>query len=366
MTRFKTLATLGLALLTCLPAFSQEIEEVKKPQPYTFITLQGGAQETFTNCSFDKLVTPIGAFSVGRFFTPAVGGRIGVQGWKNKSGYRFGGVDETFKFNYATTNIDLMFNLSNMICPKRAHTFNVILLGGVGLAYVWDNDGQKEIAAKHGFSEPLAWDDERITHNFRVGLQFDIDVARWLAVNLEVDANNMHDRFNAKTNGRGDWQVAALAGLTFKIGRKKAAPAPVPVKPAPAPQPAPAPEPKPEPKPEPTPAPKAKENLRESVFFAIAQYEPKAGEEAKVARIADWLKKHPSANVTLTGYADKNTGTAEINRKLSDQRASTIANMLIKKYGIDASRIKTDFKGDTVQPFAENDDNRVTIAIAAE
>lgn len=40
--------------------------------------------------------------------------------------------------------------------------------------------------------------------------------------------------------------------------------------------------------------------------------------------------------------------------------------MLIEKYGIDASRLSTDFKGDQVQPFKENDSNRVVIGVAKE
>ena len=34
--------------------------------------------------------------------------------------------------------------------------------------------------------------------------------------------------------------------------------------------------------------------------------------------------------------------------------------------GVSASRITTDAKGDTVQPFAQNDQNRVVIAICEE
>jgi outer membrane protein OmpA-like peptidoglycan-associated protein len=36
------------------------------------------------------------------------------------------------------------------------------------------------------------------------------------------------------------------------------------------------------------------------------------------------------------------------------------------RQGVNASRITTDAKGDTVQPFAENDQNRVVIAICEE
>lgn len=365
----KLLAALCVVAMTALPSFAQEKVRDYEPYPYTFITLQGGGQVTFTNASFNKLVTPIGAFSVGHFFTPAVGARIGVQGWNNKAGYKIDGTNETYKFKYATSNIDLMFNLTNMICPKRTHAFNVILLGGVGLAYAWDKDGQDVILSKYGIQEPLTWGDDRLTHNFRVGMQLEANVAKNVGVNLEVAANNMHDRFNAKQNGKGDWQATALLGVTFKFGFKKKA---VPVQePAPVVVPsAPKPEPKPEPKPTPAPAPKPvvkeKAKTRIDVFFTINSSEIRATEMSKVETLAQWLKQHPTATVNLTGYADAGTGTKEINQKLSEKRAEAVTKKLVEEYNIDAARIKTDFKGDTVQPFTDNDSNRAVIALGEE
>jgi outer membrane protein OmpA-like peptidoglycan-associated protein len=47
----------------------------------------------------------------------------------------------------------------------------------------------------------------------------------------------------------------------------------------------------------------------------------------------------------------------------SERRAKVTTDLLVKK-GIDASRITTTAKGDTEQPFAENDLNRVSICVA--
>ena len=76
------------------------------------------------------------------------------------------------------------------------------------------------------------------------------------------------------------------------------------------------------------------------------------------------MKANPNSKVVVTGYADKGTGNARINRDLSEHRAKVVAGMLVKDYNISASRIDIDFKGDTEQPYAENDLNRVTICIA--
>ena len=47
-------------------------------------------------------------------------------------------------------------------------------------------------------------------------------------------------------------------------------------------------------------------------------------------------------------------------------RAESVKKELTKKYGIKANRITTDSKGDTVQPYADNDRNRLTIVLAEE
>ena len=75
------------------------------------------------------------------------------------------------------------------------------------------------------------------------------------------------------------------------------------------------------------------------------------------------MKKYPESKVTLSGYADKGTGNARINLRLSEGRVNYVANCLRNEFGIEAERIFTEFKGDTVQPFADNDSNRVTICV---
>lgn len=59
-------------------------------------------------------------------------------------------------------------------------------------------------------------------------------------------------------------------------------------------------------------------------------------------------------DVVVTGYADKETGSAQRNEQLSMQRAECVANYLIG-LGIPASRITTNWVGDTEQAFASPD-----------
>ncbi len=85
-------------------------------------------------------------------------------------------------------------------------------------------------------------------------------------------------------------------------------------------------------------------------------------DSVKVAQLAEWLKAHPKATVVVTGYADKGTGNAQINYRLSKERMEAVVKILADKYGIDKSRFSGKIKGDTEQPFSENDKNRVVIS----
>ena len=87
-------------------------------------------------------------------------------------------------------------------------------------------------------------------------------------------------------------------------------------------------------------------------------------EASKVKDIADYLNKYPNAKVVVTGYADAGTGNDKINDRLAAQRADAVVKALKEQYSIAADRISYDSKGARVQPFAENDMNRVSICIA--
>ncbi len=372
--KFKTILT-SLLVAGCATqgAFAQSTDKSEKEKadyPHMFIGVQGGGQVTFTNYKATKLITPISTFSVGGMFTPAVGARLHVSGINEKGGLK--SLDKTYEYKYVTSNLDLMLNLCNVFAPNKNHTLNAYLIGGVGLGYAWDNDDLKGLSLSASEKNlNLRWDEDRLVHNFRVGMQLEAELCRNVGLNLEVTANNLHDRFNSKLNGKGDWQVQAMLGLNFKFGFKKKRPAREVVPPVqepvreepkevtPAPQPAPAPAPAPKPAPE-----KKAETKRVEVFFALNSATPNQAEEAKVKDLAAWLKAHPDAKVELTGYADAGTGNANVNNTISQKRVNQIAKLLSEKYGITASRISSAHKGDTVQPFSSNDANRVVIGLS--
>ena len=73
------------------------------------------------------------------------------------------------------------------------------------------------------------------------------------------------------------------------------------------------------------------------------------------------LRADKDKTFTLIGSADKDTGTKEINQRLSEQRMEYVYNLLKDKYGIDPSRLVKKAEGDTNNRFAEPELNRVVI-----
>ena len=354
----KNLLTAAVALLMAGAAQAQ----TNTWTSYSFVEAQGGVQLTSTNAPMDKLITPTAALSFGHYFTPVVGARLHVNAWQSKSGLASTG--QYYKWKYVTPDLDLLVNLTNLFGKGSDHALNVILLGGVGLNYAWDNDELKDLNLPAN-TMPLAWDKNRLGHNLRAGLRLETNQAKPFGVSLEVDANSLDDRFNSKTNDKDDWMFTAMLGLNFRFGHKKAAPRyvtktievidtfevdePITIK---------VKEKQPKTKTE-----TKHMKMNEAIFFKIRESDANAasGIDEAIKKVAELMKCSDDAMFTVTGYADKGTGSAKMNKKYAKQRADDVAKKLVEQYGLDAKRLKTDSKGDTVQPFEENDKNRCVI-----
>ena len=349
-----TLMAVVAGLMACTTAMAQD-DSGGKLKSYSYVEAQGGVQMTLTDAKMDKLITPVGALSFGHYFTHVVGARLHVNGWQAKSGFNDLGF---YKWNFITTDADLLLNLTNLVSSNKSgsHPLNVILLGGIGLTNAWHNgDANTMYQANRTLNMPLVWSGNRLSHNIRAGLRLETNVTKPIGVSLEVAANSLDDRFNSKMNDADDWMITGMVGVSFRFGHKytKAAPVPVPVV-TETPKPAKVPVVKTR-----TIEKKEPVNIHEEAFFNIREAGPV--EMARMQRIADFLKTYPNATVNITGYADKGTGNPTINMKYSQDRADNFKKELVDKYGADGSRISTDAKGDTVQPFTENDKNRCVI-----
>ena len=94
-----------------------------------------------------------------------------------------------------------------------------------------------------------------------------------------------------------------------------------------------------------------------TIGFVINKSELTSQSDAYLYSIAQAYK---DSELIVKGYADVKTGNPEYNMELSKKRAEVVKNKLIE-YG--ATNVSIEAFGDTVQPFADNDMNRVAIVI---
>ena len=68
-------------------------------------------------------------------------------------------------------------------------------------------------------------------------------------------------------------------------------------------------------------------------------------EKVNLETVAKMIKATPEKKYSVTGYADKQTGTVEGNAKLANNRSQNVYDILINQYGVPASQLVRDSKG---------------------
>ena len=367
----------GVVALSCVSASAQEADKtVNVFTPHWYAQAQIGGQYTLGEIGFGKLLSPNAQVGVGYNFNQVVGARFSLNTWQSKAGQNVAGNVYKWKWNYVAPMVDATFNLTNLFCEYNPDRLvEVGVFGGIGANIAWGNDEAADAKAailkseaatealKYG-ATPLEnlWDGTKTRFVARVGANVDFRVSDRVKLGVELSANTLSDKYNSKKAGNPDWYFNALVGVKVALGEThttKVIPAPKPVekiieriieKPAPA------------------PAPKVEskvveENFRRDIFFPIGNSNIAKSQRTKIAEIVEYMKENPDAKITLTGYADKGTGSAAFNDKIAARRALTVYNTLAAK-GVAKSRMIKESKGSRVQPFEENDMNRVTICIA--
>ncbi len=99
-------------------------------------------------------------------------------------------------------------------------------------------------------------------------------------------------------------------------------------------------------------------NLQPTVLFRQGKSTVDKSQQANVEMIAQYMKNHPEATVEIKGYASPE-GSAELNQKLSEDRAAAVKNMLVKTYKISEDRLTTQGMGATDKLFEQVEFNRV-------
>lgn len=378
-----TLVAVGL----CASAQAQQPQTEEVFDPHWFVQVQPlGGQYTLGEAEFSDLFSYNLQAGVGYQFNPVFSLRLSANAWRSKGALDIPlstlGTDyNKWRWSYVAPMVDANVNLTNLLLGyKYDRLFNLGVFAGLGANIAWDNDEavglynairSKNTQAYHQSME-YTWDRTQVYFTGRLGVTGDFRINDMFSVGLEVSANALSDKYNSKRAGNLDWYFNGLVGLRVNLGQthhteaakgmpqiihrvdtiyvKSNAPQSQRHNVAPA-----------------TAAAQASTGpFRREIFYTIrATQVVTQDSKDKVKEVADYLKQHPNAKVSVTGYADKGTGNATINTSLSQKRAKTVADILKKQYGIDASRITVDYKGHNEQPFPnDNDKNRVTICIA--
>lgn len=285
---------------------------------------------------FKKLRSNPGvSVAVGKWFTPGIGLRTKVQGiWGKNVDADWN--DETNEGNgnkYWILNEQIMFNLSNLFCGYnenrvwnlipfvgagvgRSMTYNQYAMNmSLGIQSSWkvgkktslfveagwnrleNNINGKDYAGRKG-----TWESHTNNLYAEVGISIGLGKSSWKKA-ADVDAiNSLHqselDALNAQLN---DAQ-AENERLQSLLQNQK------PVK----------------------EVVKELVNTPVSIFFNLGKSKIANKKDlVNVQALADYAKAN-NVKLLVNGYADSNTGSAQVNQKLSEERAKTVANQLMK------------------------------------
>ncbi len=307
---------------------------------------------------------PGASIAIGKWFTPGIGLRTKLQGIWGKTVTDDNNYGNGNK--YWTLNEHILFNVSNLLFgynPNRVWNVVPFVGGGVTRSCTYNRYGM-------GLS---------------AGLLNQFNVSRKVAINFELGWNRYegdHDGVDASNGQRGwdshDNQLYAEVGLTLNIGKTGWNKVPdvdaikalsqsqidalnaqlndanaenARLKNLLANQ-----------KPVENKTVKEFVNTPVSVFFNINKTNIASQKDlVNIEALAKYAKEN-GAKLKVDGYADSATGNEKINQRLSEGRANTVADELVKM-GIDRSNITTQGHGgvDELSPVSFN--RRATVQV---
>ena len=369
------IAITGLLLLFSLSSLAQKSESY-------YIEVGGGTQVLFstdvTNLDLKRRLTPSISLTGGKWFSPVLGARLQLNGYSLNgystteglylnnplsNGLIFGQndlvrdevtirPDGSYRhyLRYVNAHIDIqtsLFNLFSGYDPERK--FDIIPALGLGYFRTLEYKGTP---ATNNISTNLS-----VMFKYSINKKFD--------VNLEAHGAVLPGSFDGRiTRKMYEGNAGLNLGITYSFGSK---PKPVEVV-------------------YPTTIEIVKDTVLlekivekevvrkekrdpfvlASVRFALSQFVPLTNQETTLVNVVSYLKTNPNTKIRLDGYGDKETGSTSVNLAISIKRANNIQELLTEKYGINPQRIEVRGLGAEIQPYQENDWNRVVVITAIE
>ncbi|MDR1356988.1 MAG: OmpA family protein [Tannerellaceae bacterium] len=304
--------------------------------------------------------------SFGKWFNPYVAFRVQLTGGPLVGYDADRTAPELFKQNniFGAAHADLLLDVTNLWAPYREKkVFRLIPWVGLGYAQRFENQGipRTESPTLNG----------GILTAFRLSKRVDL--------NLEVQGSLLNEDFNRIYKYHlTDFIAQGTIGLTFKLGKtdfeviepmdytllndlnsqintlrsENEALSRRPVSCPDCP-------------PSVVPATVVNNYAENVVYFRLNSSKIDANQQINIYNTAEFMKDNKTP-IKVIGYADKQTGTSTYNLTLSEKRAKAVAKELIEKYGISSNQISIEWKGSDVQPFNENNWNRVVIMTAGK
>ena len=310
-----------------------------------------------------------GSVAIGKWFTPGIGLRTKLQGFNSK---KIGAVGVTSQ-HFWSLNEQIMFNLSNLFMgynPERVWNVSPFIGGGMarnmsvnryvmqlsaGINSSWrlcrnldlyaeagwnrmeDNFDGNEMAQLSNSHHGRGWEDKDNHLYAEIGLTFKLGKATW---NKTPDV----DAIKALSQSQIDALNSQLNDLNAENGklRKELAE-----------------------KPKTTVLTKSLKKFVAtpiSVFFNIGKIDVALLKDLVNVRALAKYAIENNSHILVTGYADSSTGTPAINQRLSEQRANTIVEELVKM-GVNRSNIRTAAGGGVKMLEYPDYDRRATVQI---
>lgn len=388
--------TLLLVLLAVLPLslFAQDQAEQKsvigndKYSVYTnrfgdnwFMSVGAGPQVYFgeddSEGPFEKRISSSIDIGFGKWFTPGLALRLqfsGIQargwGYEGKEAYLYGTPNSKGlyrqKWNIGYIHGDVMFNLTNLFCGYRENrVYSIIPVIGFGWLHTTD------------------WA-ERQYFGFNFGLLNRFHVSKAWDINLEARAMITTASFSGTRAGKtgGDAMYALNIGATYYFKTRGFTNRPIVKEGVPYEE-----------------MKRVQNKLKEQeslntnlqselaeekskppvvkevvkvvnrqevtvpriIFFTINKSTLTSREKVNIRYIADEIKLNTYKTYTIKGYADNATGSEEYNRRLSQQRAKTVYNVLVNDYGVNESQLKIEAKGGVNKMYESNALTRIVV-----
>ena len=342
-----------------------------------FISVGGGGQLYFGDhdrqLQFGEWISPAFDVAVGKWFSPEVGARLmysggairgATQASQESNGVHslgsaiagkpdYGYWLKNSRFGFFNIHADVLFNLNNIIAGyKEDRIYTISPYIGLGVMRAYKAPVATEFAGTVG-----------LLNSFRV--------AKGLDINLDFRGALVSDRFDGEFGGRsGEGLLTASVGVTYRFKERGWERSKTIIR----------------------HDNRTINDLRDQiedlkyqnealkkalaerdeakvdtiiqrinvaapvmVTFRIGKGNLSRRDRVSLGMLADVIKDTDESIVyTITGYADAGTGSVAINDRLSRERAEAVYDCLVNEYGVDADRLKVEYKGGVENMFYDD------------